>query len=68
MGCGCGKSSYAPRRSSMVVSRSSHEPASRPPARTMNPPPAPSMTSRTPPHIVQSAALAARRTTLRRQV
>jgi len=50
----------------MTVARQSHAPATNQQARTINPPAAP--VRQTPPHIVQSAALAARRTTLRRQV
>jgi len=64
MGCGCGGRSYT-RRSSMVVR---HNPAQQP-ARTMNPPQQHAPSGQTPPHIVQSAALAARRNaTIRRQV
>jgi len=65
MGCGCGGRSYAPRRSSVAVQRQGHAPATQQ-ARTMHPPE--QRQQQTPPHIVQSAALAARRTSLRRQV
>ena len=63
MGCGCGGGGRSyPRRSSMVVhpTQSNHAPAGQQPARAINPPP--QMPSRqAPPHIVQSANLAARR-------